>query len=62
MKSKDKYKGKFTKRRLKNLAKGVSLSLSRQKEDLPRREKFIAVLWQNRGFITREQRIQWGYL
>lgn len=59
MKSKAKYKGKYTKKRLKNFVRGTTQNFCA--DAVKRREKFQAVLWQNRGCITKEQRIQWGY-
>lgn len=63
MRSNKKYKGKYTKKRLKNLVRGtIFLAGFRQSgRSLYPFEKQIAYAWYREGKITFEQFLQWGY-
>lgn len=62
MRSNKKYKGKCTKKRLKNLVRGsMFLYKYRNKHDIELREMRVAQAWCRSGKITLEQCTQWGY-
>lgn len=62
MRSNKKYKGKYTKKRLKNLVRGSMHNYKyRNKYDIELLEIRVAYTWYHEGKITFEQFLQWGY-